>query len=52
MTLLAPLRRTLIPSPTCGTPLVSRHFTARNTVPDVTYTTMNGPDLTFPLREA
>ncbi|MET9151899.1 hypothetical protein [Streptomyces griseoflavus] len=31
-----------------GTPLVSRHFMRRNTLEDVTYTTMNGPGLTFP----
>ncbi|GGQ88303.1 hypothetical protein GCM10010261_41220 [Streptomyces pilosus] len=35
-----------------GTPLVSRHFMRRNTRKDVTYTTMNGPGLTFSLRGA
>jgi hypothetical protein len=30
-----------------GTTLVSRHFSARNTLSDVTYATMDRPDLTL-----
>jgi hypothetical protein len=35
-----------------GTTLVSRRFQPRNTGSDVTYATIIGPDLTFPLGEA
>jgi len=41
------LRRFPPPSFRSGTAFVSRHFQARNTVSDVTYTTMNLPGLTF-----